>query len=57
MHNMIIFEMEHQMGIYSTEIYFPATQDRHLFDQQLTAPFDDDILNAFVFVVDEATNK
>ena len=44
------------MGIYSATIYFPAKRERHLFDQQLTAPFDDYIMNAFVFVIDKATN-
>ena len=57
MYGVIIFEMEHQMGTYSAKIYFQAIRERHLFDQQLTALLDDDILNAFVFVVDEATNK
>lgn len=30
---------------------------RHLFDQQLTAPFDGYILNSFALVVDKATNE
>jgi len=45
------------MGVYSASIYFPTSGRRHLFDQQLTAPFDDYILNAFVFVIDKATNE
>ena len=45
------------MGVYSATIYFPAERVRHLFDQQLMAQFDDYILNAFVFVIDNATNK
>lgn len=45
------------MGVYSATVYFPATRERHLFDQQLTAPFDDYILNAFVFAIDKATNE
>ena len=49
--------MEHQMGVYSATIYFPTTRVRHLFDQQMAAPFDDYVLNAFVFVIDKATNK
>ena len=56
MQNLINFEMEHQMGVYSATVYFPATRGRHLFDQQLTAPFDDDVLNTFVFVTDKVTN-
>ena len=51
------FEMEHQLGIYPASIYFPATKTRHLFDQQLVAPFDAYVLNAFVFVIDTATNR
>ena len=51
------FEMVHQMGVYAASIYFPATKNRHLFDQQLAAPFDTYILNAFVFVIDPATNR
>lgn len=57
MQDVINFEREHQMGAYSATIYFPAGRVRHLFDQQLTAPFDDYILNAFVFVIDKATNE
>ena len=57
MQNLINFEMEHQMGVYSATVYFPATRGRHLFDQQLTAPFDDHVLNAFVFVIDKVTNE
>ena len=57
MQDVINFQMEHQMGVYSASIYFPVKRRRHLFDQQLTAPFDDYILNAFVFVIDKATNK
>jgi len=45
------------MGVYSGTIYFPATRGRHLFDQQLAAPFDNYVLNAFVFVIDKATNQ
>ena len=57
MHKLINFEMEHQMGVYSATLYFPATRERHLFDQQLTAPFDDYVLNAFAFAIDKATNE
>lgn len=57
MHKLINFEMEHQMGVYSATLYFPTKGERHLFDQQLTAPFDDYVLNAFVFVIDKATNE
>ena len=45
------------MGVYSATLYFPATRERHLFDQQLTAPFDDYVLNAFAFAIDKATNE
>ena len=45
------------MGVYAASIYFPATNSRHLFDQQLAAPFDTYVLNAFVFVIDTATNR
>ena len=45
------------MGVYSASVYFPATRERHLFDQQLTVPFDVYLLNAFVFVLDQATNE
>jgi len=45
------------MGVYSYSIYFPATRDLHTFDQQTSAPFDSYIFNAFVFVIDKATNK
>jgi hypothetical protein len=51
------FEMEHQMGVDAASMYFPATKERHLFDQQQAAPFDAYILNAFVFVIDAATNR
>ena len=33
------FEMVHQIGVYAVNIYFPATKNCHLFDQQLVAPF------------------
>lgn len=56
-HHLINFEMEHQMGVYSATVYFPASRERHLFDQQLIAPFDDYVLNAFVFAIDKATNE
>jgi len=45
------------MGVYAASIYFPATKSRHLFDQQLVAPFDTYVLNAFVFVIDPTTNR
>ena len=45
------------MDIYSGMIYLPATKDRHFFDQQLHAPFDDYSINAFAFAIDKATNK
>ena len=51
------FEMVHQMGVYAASIYFPATNSRHLFDQQLAAPFDTYVLNAFIFVIDPTTNR
>lgn len=57
MQDLINFQREHQMGVYSASLYFPSTQVRHLFDQQLAAPFDDYVLNAFVFVIDKATNQ
>ena len=55
--DVINFEREHQMGLHSATLYFPSSPTRHLFDQQLTAPFDSYILNAFVFVIDKATNR
>ena len=45
------------MGVYSATVYFPVTRERHLFDQQLAAPFDDYVLNAFAFAIDKATNE
>jgi len=57
MQSIMKFGIEHQMGIYAASIYFPNPQRRHLFDQQLAAPFDTYILNAFVFVIDTATNR
>ena len=29
------------MGVYSATVHFPAALERHLFDQQVAAPFDD----------------
>jgi len=57
MHDILNFGIEHRMDIYSGMIYLPATNSRHLFDQQLIAPFDDYMINAFAFVIDKATNK
>ena len=57
MQDVISFETEHQLGVYSATICFPTTRVRHLFDQPLTAPFDDYNVNAFVFVIDKATNE
>jgi len=54
MQNIMNFEMMHQMGVYAASIYFPATKNRHLFDQKLVVPFDTYVLNAFV---DPATNR
>lgn len=51
------FEMDHQMGIYAASIYFPVQNSRHLFDQQLAAPFDIYVMDAFAFVIDTATNQ
>ena len=51
------FGIEHQVGVYAANIYFPATKERHLFDQQLAAPFDTYVLDALVFVIDTATNR
>lgn len=51
------FEIEHQLGIYLASIYFPATKTRHLFDQQPVAPFKTYVSNAFVLVIDTATNQ
>ena len=45
------------MDIYSGMIYLPGTKERHFFDQQLIAPFDDYLINAFAFVIDKATNQ
>lgn len=51
------FEMDHQMGVYAASILLPKPVIRHLFDQQLAAPFDRYVLNAFAFVIDTATNQ
>ena len=45
------------MGVYSATVHFPAALERHLFDQQVAAPFDDYVLNAVIFVVGKATNE
>ena len=57
MHDVLNFGIEHRMDIYSGMIYLPATKQRHYFDQQLIAPFDDYLINAFAFVIDKATNQ
>lgn len=57
MQDVMTFEMDHQMGVYAASIYFPTINTRHLFDQQLAAPFDTYVLNAFAFVIDTATNQ
>ena len=51
------FQMEYQLGAYAANIYSPAKKTRSLFDQQLTAPFDTYVLDAFVFIVDTTTNQ
>jgi len=57
MHDILNFGIDHRMDIYSGMIYLPATKQRHFFDQQLIAPFDDYLINAFAFVIDKATNQ
>lgn len=55
--SVMTFQMDHQMGVYAASIYFPAQNARHLFDQQPAAPFDTYVMDAFVFVIDTATNQ
>jgi len=57
MQDVMTFEMDHQMGVYAASILLPKPVIRHLFDQQLAAPFDRYVLNAFAFVIDTATNQ